>query len=62
MLGRPGAITRGGEIVGTWRPRATGGKLRLVVQRWADVDDRRLAEQAERMATFRGVTFAGFVD
>ncbi len=28
VLGRPGAITRGNEIVGTWRPRASGGKLR----------------------------------
>jgi hypothetical protein len=62
VLGRPGAITRGHEIVGTWRPRASGGRLRLTAERWADVDDRQLAEQAERLAAFRGVTFAGFVD
>jgi hypothetical protein len=61
VLGRPGAITGGNEIVGTWRPRASGGKLRLAVERWADVDDRLLAEQAERLAEFRGVSFAGFV-
>ena len=62
VLGRSGAITHGNEIVGTWRPRASGGKLRLAVQRWTRVDDRLLAEQAERLATFRGVSFAGFVD
>ncbi len=62
VLGRPGAITRGSEIVGTWRPRASGGKLRLAVERWADVNDRLLVEQAERLASFRGVSFAGFVD
>jgi DNA glycosylase AlkZ-like len=61
VLGRPGAVNRGGQIVGAWRPRTTGGKLRLAVQTWRDVPERELAEQAERLATHRGVSFAGVI-
>ena len=60
MLGRPGAVLSGHEIVGTWRPRASGSKLRLAVDAWGAVPD--LSEQAERLAEFRGAEFAGFVD
>ena len=49
----------GHEVVGTWRPRASGARLRLQVEAWGDVPD--LTEQAERLAAFRGVAFAGFV-
>ena len=59
-LGRPGAVLSGHEIVGTWRPRAAGSKLRLAVDAWDTLPD--LTEQAERLAAFRGVEFAGFVD
>ncbi len=59
-LGRPGAVLSGHEIVGTWRPRAAGSKLRLAVDAWGTLPD--LTEQAERLAAFRGVEFAGFVD
>ncbi len=59
-LGRPGAVLSGHEIVGTWRPRAAGAKLRLAVDAWSTLPD--LTEQAERLAEFRGVEFAGFVD
>ena len=59
-LGRPGAVLSGHEIVGTWRPRAAGSKLRLAVDAWGTLPD--LTEQAERLADFRGVEFAGFVD
>lgn len=62
-LGRPGGLLVDGEVVGTWRPRATGKRLRLAVTRW---DGRALPpgvdEQAERLATFRGQAFAGYVD
>lgn len=59
VLGRPGAIVRGGEILGTWRPRAAGGKLTLQVDPWTQVPDDALAEQAERFAAHRGLTLAG---
>ena len=58
-LGRPGGVLVGHQVVGTWRPRASGRKLRLTVDAWAPVPD--LTEQAERLAAFRGVTFDGFV-
>ncbi len=61
-LGRPGAILAGSEIVGSWRPRASGRNLRIAATMYdgGDVPD-ALAEQGEHLAAFRGVTFAGFV-
>jgi hypothetical protein len=59
-LGRPGSVLVGHEIRGTWRPRMSGGKLRLAVDAWDSWPD--LDEQAEALAAFRGVTFSGFVD
>ncbi len=60
ILGRPGGVLVGHEVLGSWRPRASGKKLRLAVNAWAPLPD--LTEQAERLAAFRGVTFDGFVD
>jgi hypothetical protein len=61
-LGRPGAVLAGDELVGSWRPRASGRKLRLAVSIW-DGGDRPagLDAEAERLAAFRGVSFAGYV-
>ena len=59
-IGRPGGVLVGHEVLGTWRPRASGKKLRIAVNAWSRLPD--LTEQAERLATFRGVTFDGFVD
>ena len=59
-LGRPGGVLVGHEILGTWRPRASGKKLRLAVNAWRPFPD--LTEQAERLAAFRGVTFDGFLN
>jgi hypothetical protein len=47
-LGRPGAVLVGHEVRGTWRPRASGSRLRLLVDAWGQVPD--LTEQAERLA------------
>ncbi|WP_182113601.1 MULTISPECIES: DNA glycosylase AlkZ-like family protein [unclassified Actinotalea] len=64
-LGRPGAVLRGGEVVGTWRPRATGSSLRLQVRpsvpwdRRAPDLDAAVDDEAERLATFRGLRYAG---
>jgi hypothetical protein len=60
-LGRPGAVLVGSEVAGTWRPRASGRKLRVAVRMWDDVPQavwQRVEEQAERLAAFRGVTLA----
>jgi Winged helix DNA-binding domain len=59
-LGRPGGVLVGHEILGSWRPRASGAKVRISVNAWAPLPD--LTEQAERLAAFRGVRFDGFVD
>jgi len=60
-LGRPGAVLVDGRIAGTWRPRSSGGKLRLAVELWAAATAatrRAIEQQAERLAAFRGVPLA----
>ncbi len=62
VLGRPGAIVDGGEVVGLWRPRATGKRLRIAIDPWKEIpaqQRRRVEEQAERLARHRGLTLAG---
>jgi hypothetical protein len=57
-IGRPGAVLAGGEIVGTWRPRARGSSLGLELDEWVPWDAAtRDAVQVEhaRLAAFRGV-------
>ena len=62
VLGRPGGVLVGHELVGSWRPRASGQKLRLAVTMWGSGRrPRALDEEAERLAAFRGVEFAGYV-
>lgn len=58
VLGRPGPLLAGGEVVGSWRPRAKGKKLDLEVERWRPraVTTDALGEQAERLAAHRGLT------
>jgi hypothetical protein len=61
-LGRPGAVLVDGEIIGTWRPRTSGSKLRLNVELWATVPSSvrgAIAEQAERLAAFRRRQLSG---
>ena len=62
VLGRPGAAVAGGEVVGTWRPRASGSRLKLRVGTWSAVAGELLVEQAEPLAAHRGAAFAGFTD
>jgi hypothetical protein len=60
-LGRPGGILAGAELVGSWRPRASGSKLEVALTMWASGDPPAGIEgAAERLAAFRGVRFDGF--
>lgn len=61
-LGRPGAVVVDGEPVGLWRPRAQGGRLRVLVEPWRDWDSAvaaGVAEQTRALATHRALTPAG---
>lgn len=57
-LGRPGAVLVDGEVAGTWRPRATGRRLRLELDPWArwsgDVST-TVEREAHRLAEHRGL-------
>ncbi|WP_454043114.1 DNA glycosylase AlkZ-like family protein [Cellulosimicrobium sp. Marseille-Q8652] len=58
-LGRPGAVLAGSEVVGTWRPRASGRRLAVVTDPWTAWDtalDTAVVAQAERLAAFRGAS------
>lgn len=61
-LGRPGAVLVGTEVVGVWRPKASGQKLAVGVEAWdrlAPPDRERVGEQAERLTAHRGVRLTG---
>jgi len=60
-LGRPGAVLLGTEVVGTWRPRASGRRLTVTLDPWRPLTGavrRLLEEEAERLAAHRGVTLS----
>jgi Winged helix DNA-binding domain len=58
VLGRPGAVLAGAELAGTWRARKAGKRITVTVRPWSAVPADALAEQAERLAGFRGVELA----
>lgn len=58
VIGRPGAVLVGTEVVGTWRPRASGKTLNLVVDLWSRVPAATrtaIADEADRLAAHRGL-------
>jgi hypothetical protein len=62
VLGRPGAVLVDGEIAGLWRPRKSGSSFRVHVELWAKSSTAlrsRIAQQAERLAAYRGVPLSG---
>ena len=59
VLGRPGAVLVDGEVAGTWRPRASAGRLRVQVQAWRPLDRGAVEEQAARLAEHRGAVLTG---
>jgi hypothetical protein len=59
-LGRPGGVLVDGEIAGTWRARKSGSSVAVTVALWSGTVDRTaIAEQAERLAAFRGLRLSG---
>lgn len=59
VLGRPGAVFVDGEVLGTWRPRASGRKLTIEVDVAAPLPPstwRAIEAEAERLAALRGAT------
>lgn len=62
-IGRPGGVLAGHEVVGSWRPRTSGTRLRLQVTIWGGGErPAGLDDQAERLAAFRDQAFSGYVD
>jgi hypothetical protein len=62
VIGRPGAVLVGTEIVGTWRPKAVGSKFTLRLELWTKIGKavrQRLEAEAVRLADHRGLTLAG---
>ena len=62
VLGRPGAVLAGTEVIGLWRPRAAGGRFTLRLQLWDKLSQRArtaLEQQAELLAAHRGLRLAG---
>jgi hypothetical protein len=65
ILGRPGAILCGTEIVGTWRPKTAGRALTLRLELWNTLSKssrKRLHLEAERLAAHRHLELATIVD
>jgi hypothetical protein len=61
-LGRPGAVLAGLDIIGTWRPKASGKKFTLRLDLWSPVKSgvrERIEAEAERLAAHRGLSLAG---
>lgn len=60
-IGRPGAVLVGTDVVGTWRPKASGRNLSVRLDLWqllAAAARTRVEEEAERLAAHRGVLLA----
>ena len=65
VLGRPGAVVAEGELVAAWRPTTKGGSFTLRLAPWERLTKVRRAQisgEAERLATFRGLSLAAVVD
>ena len=59
VIGRPGAVLSGVEIIGTWRPKATGTSFTLRLDPWGKLTKAvrsRIEAEAERLAAHRGLT------
>ena len=57
-LGGPGIVLAGGAVAGLWRPAKKGKRLLVTVEALGDLPRDELAEEAERLAPFRGAEVA----
>lgn len=58
-IGRPGAVLVGTDVVGSWRPKASGRRLTLNLDLWRSLTGAQRAlvdDEAERLAAHRQVT------
>jgi hypothetical protein len=65
IIGRPGAVLSGTEIVGSWRPKSAGKKFTLRVGLWTRLSKTargRLEVEAVRLAAHRGQTLEAIVE
>jgi hypothetical protein len=65
ILGRPGAVLSGTEIVGSWRPKSVGKDFTLRLELWTTLSKRarsRLEVEAERLAAHRGQNLKAIVE
>ena len=65
VIGRPGAVLSGSDIVGTWRPKAAGDTFSVRLELWSDLSRAaraRLGEEAEKLAAHRGLRLAAVID
>ena len=65
VIGRPGAVLVGTDIVGLWRPRAAAGHLTLRLELWQSLGKAtraRIDAEAERLAAHRGMSLRGIDD
>jgi len=61
VIGRPGAVLIGTDVVGLWRPKTAGKRFTLRLELWDKVRAHAresLEQQAERLASHRGLTLA----
>lgn len=62
VIGRPGGVLAGGDLVGMWRPRKSGSKFVVAVEAWkklAAAERKAITEQAELLAAYRGIELTG---
>jgi DNA glycosylase AlkZ-like len=65
ILGRPGAVLSGSEVVGSWRPKTAGIGFTLRLSLWVPLSKRirkHLETEAERLAAHRGLALASIVE
>jgi winged helix DNA-binding protein len=58
VLGRPGVVFAGGEVVGAWRTKSAKNRLTVTVEEFAPIPApvwRQVEAEAERVAAVRGV-------
>ena len=48
VIGRPGAVLVGVDIVGSWRPAASGKSLKLRIQPWTKITKRTATGSGRR--------------